>query len=1251
MRTQSRMTPGSIEAMRIPAQLWVLLAVTVVAGSALAGPPPPPPPAVAGPNDDPVALAVRQHARAALSLGSSPRGAAALLRLHRLRDETDDLAPLVSTYANISERAVADPFTRATARWLLANLEASRGRLPRVRELAHQLGFVTDFYVAGSFDNEGKAGCGVDHGPESNLDLKTTYQSKEREIAWRRAAVRGLDGYVDLGTMLRPNRESVGYAVTVLQAPQETTAVLGLGTSGAFRLWVNGQVAATDDRYNSPRPDQARVSVKLRRGLNRVLLKVCNDQGPFGFYFRVESPSSVLPVLADSLPPLERGPGPSGARLPTLTTALEKEVKAKPNDAQLRGEYATVLGSVRAFDEREHADRVQASEAADAAKGDVQLQLLAADLHDEDHNLRRKHLEAALAAAPNDPLARYAMGQHELARNHPERALKIASQLAKDFPRFSQARLLLARAHEELGEWSRAVAIIEQAFRDFPRSVNVVRDAGRVSRRFDRAQEAMDRMRVVLALRYDDGGTRRAIASMLADLAKVDEAGKLLEVQLELEPFDQEGRLRLAELYAANGRGDGADKLFALARQISPDEPEVHERQGRALLQASRRQDAIAAFERSLQLRPQNPGLKEVVRSLKGDDRAYGSEHLVDVRSLAAEANAVKGEDAVTLVDYNYTRVQPSGLASRFHQLAVKVFNQRGVDSYRSYPITYSPNRQEVRVIRARVTKADGAVVDSYGDSDRNINEPWSGMYYDARAKVLSFPQLAAGDTLELQYRLEDTAQENLLSDYWGDVDYVQGTTVKLRYQYFVDMPVARPLFWDKKAMPASLEHSEQKLPEDRVLYRWAARKVAKVVPEPSMPGWAEVVSTLHVSTYRTWEQVGKYYWGLVRDQVIPNDDVKKITAKVLQGVNRKDELAVVRAVYDFVVTNTRYVALEFGIHGYKPYRVDRVLARRFGDCKDKASLIHAMLQVAGIDSRLVLLRMRHLGELGAEPASLAAFNHAIAYVPKFQLFLDGTAEFHGSKELPSSDRAASILVVEPDKASTFFTTPEARAEDNVTQLTMKVQLNPGGSAAVTGDTKVSGYFAPTYRRSYQAANARKSTFEQGWSQTFPGLSVKDVRVSDLTELEQDVTVGFELGIPRYAEVLPSGLRFSPFGSSRNYTQSFAPLAERKFDLLMDAPWISRLTFEYALPAGYQAAEVPAPVKEETPFGRLVSSCEKAPDAKLVCTSEVAFAVARVKAGDYPAFRAFLGRMDQAFARKVVLQGPPPPAASTGSGK
>src|SRR4051812_8045139 len=209
-----------------PRHLWFLLAAFSAVAFAK-----PQPAAAPGPSDDPVAAAVRQHARAALSLGSSPRGAAELLRLNRLWDETDDLAPLVAAYSNISERGVADPFTRFTARWLLADLEKARGRLPRAQELIHQLGFVSDFYVTGSFDNEGKAGCGVDYGPESNLDLKATYQTKLRDVGWRRVVVRGLDGYVDLGAMLRPAKEAVGYAVTVLQSPQEANAVLGIGAS------------------------------------------------------------------------------------------------------------------------------------------------------------------------------------------------------------------------------------------------------------------------------------------------------------------------------------------------------------------------------------------------------------------------------------------------------------------------------------------------------------------------------------------------------------------------------------------------------------------------------------------------------------------------------------------------------------------------------------------------------------------------------------------------------------------------------------------------------------------------------------------------------------------------------------------------------------------------------------------------------------------------------------------------------------
>jgi transglutaminase-like putative cysteine protease len=574
-------------------------------------------------------------------------------------------------------------------------------------------------------------------------------------------------------------------------------------------------------------------------------------------------------------------------------------------------------------------------------------------------------------------------------------------------------------------------------------------------------------------------------------------------------------------------------------------------------------------------------------------------------------------------------------LSSRFQQTGVKVYTQRGVDAFRTHAITYSPDRQEVRVIRARITKPDGSVLESYSESERSMNEPWSSMYYDTRAKVLSFPSLAPGDVLDLQYRLDDSAQENLLSDYWGDVDYIQTVNPKVRYQYIADMPPGRTLYWNKANMPPGIQPTEDEQKDGRRLYRWSANLVPKIVPEPSMPGWAEVVPTLHVSTYQTWDQVGRYYWGLVRDQLIPNEEIRKAVNSALKGVNRKDELAVVRAIYNFVVTHTRYVALEFGIHGFKPYRVDRVLARRFGDCKDKASLIHTMLAVAGIDSRLVLLRMRNLGSIGEEPASLAAFNHAIAYVPKFDLYLDGTAEFHGSRELPGADRLANVLIIDPKGNSAFGVIPEASADQNATGTSLAVALHENGSASIAGTSVVKGQGAPEYRRSYQSGATRKATFEQGWAQAFPGLTVQQISFNDSSTLDEDVTMSYRMNVPRYAEVLPKSIRFYPFGSGRTFTESYGTLSERHYDLFLSSPWVNRYDFEYSLPTGFRVGELPADVKEETPFGRL-RIWHRIENGKLVSRGEVALTRTRIKTNEYPAFRAFLRRLDQAFSRKLV---------------
>ncbi len=368
----------------------------------------------------------------------------------------------------------------------------------------------------------------------------------------------------------------------------------------------------------------------------------------------------------------------------------------------------------------------------------------------------------------------------------------------------------------------------------------------------------------------------------------------------------------------------------------------------------------------------------------------------------------------------------------------------RGADAFRRRSIGWDPNRQEVRVERARIHRPDGSVVDAHDESEQSASEPWYRLYYDTRAKTLSFPSLAAGDVLEIAWRVEDVAKENLLSDYWGDVASVDEGTRKLLFDRVVLVPEGRALH---ASVPSGVARTEKKLAGGLVEHRFVARDLPRIVTEPAMPGWSEVGRTVHVSTYASWDDVARFYWGLVQEQLHPTAEVRASAARIglealatrgpaprpngaaaevrpaalappAGGWDPATKRLLVEAVYDFVVTQTRYVGLEFGIHGFKPYRVDEVLRRRFGDCKDKASLMHALLEALGIDSRLVLLRMRRLGVIPPEPASLAVFNHAILYVPDLDLFLDGTASWTGSRELPGRGPRRRRAGGEPGRAA-----------------------------------------------------------------------------------------------------------------------------------------------------------------------------------------------------------------------------------------
>jgi len=1197
---------------------------------------------------------------------ADPRALVLLGELRQLEDDGADLATVAALQATIAADRAAHPEVRAAARLGLAQAERARGNLARADAELLRLALVVDWLVIGPFDDEGKKGFDAVYPPEASFDPAAALPGKVRTVSWRPLPAEARrSGHADLGTVLRPAREVVAYALATVESPREQRVRLYLGASGAVKLWVNGALAIAEAAYHPARLDQAGAAVTLRKGPNRILVKLCHAEGRMRFALRIATPAGEPLRLAvrpadQPVPPAPPAAAEKAERLPSLVSLLEKRAlaaKGSKGEARARLDLALALAHKRSVDDRERRPAEEAARAARLAPGWAEAQLEAARL-EPDGNRQRAFLEAALQAEPGGGRALLALGRHHLQRGRAHRALPMLEQ-ARAAGAGPGAWLALAEAWEGAGLSARADRLRAEAAATWPLHAPAVAAAARAARSLDRFDEAARLWRKALALRFDDAGSRFGLEQLLVDRGDLPGALLLLDEAIRLEPGDLAVRLRRADLLAANGRVEEAEEGFIAAGRISPEDEEVLERRGRARLRAGRTAEAVADLQASLERRPQNPQLQELLRAVEPEREHFERPYLLDAAALLAEEKGRRdrpgSQDAVVLGELRVTRVHPSGLASRYHQLVVQVLSQRGVDAFRRHSYAYAQGRQEVRIERARVVKPDGAVAEGAQEGDRSASEPWYRLWYDTRARTAAFPALAPGDVLELGVRTDDVAGENLLSDYFGDVAYLLDRHPKRRWEYLLLLPPGREIHANET--PPGVTRTRRPQGGGTEL-RWSARDLPGLQVEVGMPGASEVMPFVHVSTYASWQQVADFWWGLVRDQLRVTTEVREtaerlaretLAARRAAGADPAgDERALVETVHAFVVTNIRYVGLEIGIHGYKPYRVDEVLSRRFGDCKDKASLTHALLGVLGIDSRLVLLRMRNLGAMPEQPASLSVFNHAILYVPRFDLWLDGTAGFHGTRELPGEDREASALVVNPGAAPRYLRVPPPAAGDNLTRSTMEIRLQADGSALSQGESHVRGAGAPGYRRAYQAENDRRAALEQAFARTFPGLEVRSVSLSDLSRLEEEVVLRFELAQPRFAERTDEGLAFAPFGAAQGYAEAYAALSSRRQDLVLGEPYQNRFRYRIHLPAGLVAVGLPPPVAADTPFGAYQISL-RMEEGALLAEGEVSLRVRRVSAADYPAFRELMAGLDRALARRVLLR--PAQQASAAAGR
>ncbi|MGB8170582.1 MAG: hypothetical protein WCF18_23970 [Chthoniobacteraceae bacterium] len=146
-------------------------------------------------------------------------------------------------------------------------------------DLARHFGFVMQWCVIGPFDNTERKGFDTVFPPEKEIALQSSYPGKEKQVGWVNFESKDDYGKIDLNKPLGMLKEATAYAVANFESPTERDAELRLGCKNAWKVWLNGELLFGRDEYHrGQQMDQYKLKCRLRKGINTVLVKACQNE-------------------------------------------------------------------------------------------------------------------------------------------------------------------------------------------------------------------------------------------------------------------------------------------------------------------------------------------------------------------------------------------------------------------------------------------------------------------------------------------------------------------------------------------------------------------------------------------------------------------------------------------------------------------------------------------------------------------------------------------------------------------------------------------------------------------------------------------------------------------------------------------------------------------------------------------------------------------------------------------------------------
>lgn len=603
---------------------------------------------------------------------------------------------------------------------------------------------------------------------------------------------------------------------------------------------------------------------------------------------------------------------------------------------------------------------------------------------------------------------------------------------------------------------------------------------------------------------------------------------------------------------------------------------------------------------------------------------------------------------AVYLLEDKLITVQPDGRPLERYRAVVKILRPEGRNF--AHPVVWFSKDEKLRSFHVWSIGADGR---RYAMKDQEYSEygdeAWGMLYVDERARVASPPGADPGGVVAWEYEKE-------LAPYFSEDTWeFQNQVPTVRSVYEVDLPAAwheYPVwFRHERVQPAEVAPNH---------FRWELANVEDIdlSDVPLAPPWRSLAGrmTVHFSANPVpegdalWTQLGEWYTSLAAPRSEGGSDIAS-AAKTVAGDG--DYMARLAKVADFMQQQIRYVGIEIGIGGWQPHPAEDIFRSRYGDCKDKATLMISMLDAVGIRATWLAVDT----ERGfIDPGTPSLFgNHMITAVeipdgydnPRLQavvraksgkryLIFDPTNQYVPIGQLPTYEQGSWGLLA-AGAESQVIQLPVLRADEDRTERKAKFELAADGT--LNGDITVirEGASAGGFRRqlAMDSDKDQRQAIERSLQHDFSTFTLGPEKVENVRDLDKPLELSYSVTAPLYAKGAGSMLlvRARVLGSvadglddePRKVQISFASLRTWKDD------------FVVRIPAGYSVDDVPDPVSVDVGFATYHSNV-KAEGDTLHYTREYVLKRLSLDPGDYPTLRRLEGQIVSDENSDVVLK-------------